>query len=203
MSELVDFAIYCRISTANQNIETQLREAQEYCRRNGVVNYKTYADVGVSGMKDTRPQLDSMLRDLRAGQIRCILIYKLDRLGRSLPHLLDLLGEFRNQKVRLISIADGLDTQTDNPMSRAFWKLLGVFAELEREIIRERIMSGLERVKNSGKKLGRPAGSKDKGQRSRSGYHLRYAGRSKEQRRLGKRMTVAVSQGESNDPVAI
>jgi len=74
-------------------------------------------------------------------------------------------------------------------MSRAFWRLLGVFAELESEIIRERVMSGLERAKASGKKLGRPAGSKDKGNRAVSGYHLRYAGRSKDLRRLGRRAT--------------
>jgi len=106
-----------------------------------------------------------------------------------LTNLLDLLAEFRNRKVRLISISDGLDSETDNPMSRAFWRLLGVFAELESEIIRERVMSGLERAKASGKKLGRPAGSKDKGNRAVSGYHLRYAGRSKDLRRLGRRAT--------------
>lgn len=193
-------AIYGRISTQSQNIDTQLREARDYCQRNGIVEYKTYADIGISGVKNTRPQLDEMMRDVRAGKIRSIVIYKLDRLGRSLPHLLDLLGEFRNRNVRLVSIADGLDSQTDNPMSRAFWRLLGVFAELEREIIRERVISGLAHAKASGKKLGRPKGSKDKGRRAVSGYHLRYAGRSKDQRKLGQRMKVAVPEGELHDP---
>lgn len=198
MTELTNVAVYGRVSTQGQNIETQLREAQEYCNRNGVTDYKSYADVGVSGAKDTRPQLDSMMRDVRAGKIRSIVIYKLDRLGRSLPHLLDLLGEFRNRKVRLISIADGLDTQTDNPMSRAFWKLLGVFAELEREIIRERVMSGLAHAKAKGKKLGRPRGAKDRGKRSVSGYHLRYAGCTKEQRKLGKRTAITAAEGHDD-----
>ena len=189
-------AIYGRISTQSQNIETQLREAREYCKRNGVLQYKEYADIGISGTTASRPQLDMMLTDLRAGRIKTIIVYKLDRLCRSLTNLLDLLAEFRNRKVRLISISDGLDSQTDNPMSRAFWKLLGVFAELEREIIRERVMSGLERAKASGKKLGRPAGARDKGQRSRSGYFLRYCGRSKSERKLGPRMASVTPEGE-------
>ncbi len=195
-----DVALYGRVSTQGQNIETQLREAREYCHRNGIVEYKTYADVA-SGTTASRPQLDAMLTDLRAGKIKTIVIYKLDRLGRSLMHLLDLLGEFRNRKIRLISISDGLDSENDNPMSRAFWRLLGVFAELEREIIRERVMSGLERAKAAGKRLGRPAGSKDKGQRSVSGYHLRYAGVRKGRRRIGKRIANVTQKGEdNNDP---
>lgn len=199
MIALNDVAVYGRISTVNQNIETQLRETQDYCQRNGIVEYKTYADVGISGTTASRPQLDALLSDLRAGKIRVIVIFRLDRLGRSLTNLLDLLAEFRNRKVRLISISDGLDTQTDNPMARAFWKLLGVFAELEREIIRERVISGLARAKSQGKKLGRPAGSKDKGQRSVSGYHLRYAGRTKDQRRLGPRMASVAPVGGQSD----
>lgn len=196
MIALNDLAIYGRISTGGQNIDTQLREARDYCSRNGVEHYKVYADIGISGSSASRPQLDAMLTDLRAGRIKTIVVYKLDRLGRSLTNLLDLLAEFRNRKVRLISVADGLDSQTDNPMSRAFWRLLGVFAELEREIIRERVMSGLERAKAQGKKLGRPAGSKDKGQRSRSGYFLRYCGRSKNERKIGPRMTSVTQQGD-------
>jgi len=182
-----DVALYGRVSTSNQQIETQLREAREYCQRNGIVEYKTYADVGVSGGTASRPQLDAMLTDLRAGRIKTIIVYKLDRLGRSLMHLLDLLREFRNRNVRLISISDGLDTANDNPMNRAFFRLLAVFGELEKEIIRERVMSGLAHARECGKKLGRPKGSKDKGQRSVSGYHLRYAGRSKTQRKIGPR----------------
>ncbi len=187
MIALNDVALYGRVSTQGQNIDTQLRELKEYCNRSGIAQYKVYADVGISGTTASRPELDKMLADLRAGRVKTILVYKLDRLGRSLTNLLDLLAEFRNRKVRLISISDGLDTQTDNPMARAFWKLLGVFAELEREIIRERVISGLERARSLGKRLGRPAGSKDRGQRSVSGYLLRYAGSTKKQRKLGKR----------------
>jgi DNA invertase Pin-like site-specific DNA recombinase len=195
-----DVALYGRVSTQGQNIETQLREAREYCVRNGVLQYKEYADVGISGAVASRPLLDSMLTDLRAGRIKTIIVYKLDRLGRSLKNLLDLLAEFKNRNIRLISIADGLDTANNNAMNRAFWQMLAVFAELERSVIVDRIMSGLERAKSQGKKLGRPAGSKDKGQRSRSGYFLRYSGRSKNARRLGKRIVNATQTGVPNDP---
>ena len=182
-----EVALYGRVSTQSQQIETQLRECREYCRRNGVTFYKTYADVGLSGTTASRPQLDEMLTDLRAGKIKTIIIYKLDRLGRSVSNLCNLLAEFRNRNVRLISISDGLDSQTDNPMSRAFWQLLAVFSQLEKEIIVERVRSGLERAKAQGKKLGRPAGSKDRNKRSVSGYLLRYSGLNKRQRRLGPR----------------
>ena len=195
MIALNDVALYSRVSTQGQNIETQLRELREYCARSNIGQYKIHADVA-SGATSSRPQLDAMLTDLRAGRIKTIIVYKLDRLGRSLTNLLDLLAEFRNRKIRLISISDGLDSENDNPMSRAFWRLLGVFAELEREIIRERVMSGLERAKPNGKRLGRPAGSKDKGKRSVSGYHLRYAYVDRDKRKTGKRAVSATQEGE-------
>jgi DNA invertase Pin-like site-specific DNA recombinase len=176
--------IYARVSTQMQNVSTQLVPLREFAARNGFEVFNEYVDEGVSGTKDSRPRLDSMLKDMREGEIEAVVIYKLDRLGRSLKHLIDLIGEFKNKKVRLISISDNLDTVNDNPMSRAFWQLLGVFAEFERELIRERVKAGLERAKSEGKTLGRKKGSKDKRKRSVSGYHLRYAGTSKEERKF-------------------
>jgi len=180
-------AVYCRVSTLTQNVNTQLLPLREYATRNGLEIFKEYSDKGVSGSRDSRPQLDLMLDEMRAGNFGMILIYKLDRLGRSLKHLIDLIGEFRNRKVRLISVSDNLDTANDNPMSRAFWHLLSVFAEFERELICERVKAGLERAKAEGKILGRKKGGHDKRPRSRSGYRLRYAGKTKEQRKLGPR----------------
>lgn len=181
-------AAYARVSTLEQSLDTQVVCVREYCQRNSDLTIvKEYGDLGVSGNKDSRPQLDMMLKDMRAGLFEGIIVYKLDRLGRSLKHLIDLLSEFRNRKVRLTSVSDGLDTANDTPMSRAFWQLLGVFAELEREMIRERVLSGLARAKSEGRKLGRPKDAADKRKRSVSGYLLRYAGSTPEQRRLGKR----------------
>lgn len=180
--------IYLRISTKEQNVETQRQVVIQYCKRNEFEIQKEYTDVGVSGIKDTRPELDALLQDMRHGKFRVVVVYKLDRLGRSLRHLIDVLAEFKNKGVRLISINDNLDTFNDSPMNKAFWQLLGVFSELEREIIVERVKAGLARVKREGKQLGRPKGSKDRRQRSISGYLMRYRGKSKEERKLGSRL---------------
>jgi len=180
-------SIYSRVSTKDQNVETQLLQLKDYCGKNSFEVYKEYNDIGVSGSKNSRPQLDQMLKDIRQGMFDIVIIYKLDRLGRSLKHLLDMLSEFRNKKIRLISVSDNIDTKDDNPMSRAFWQMLGVFAEFERELIRERVLAGLARAKKEGKRLGRPKGVKDKKKRSVSGYHLRYVNSTPDQRKLGSR----------------
>jgi DNA invertase Pin-like site-specific DNA recombinase len=186
--------IYLRTSTIQQNIETQRLQVIKFCADNHFKIIRTFIDAGESGVKDSRPQLNDMLSALRSNECKTLVIPKIDRLARSLKHLLDLLSEFRNRKVRLVSIGYGIDTaKSDDPFMRAFWQLLGIFAELEREISRARVISGLERVKSEGRQLGRPKGSKDKGQRSRSGYLQRYAGKDKEKRKLGKR-----NKGASN-----
>ncbi len=183
-------AIYGRVSTMSQNIESQLLPLREYCQRNGLKVFREYLEQGVSGAKSSRPELTLMMDDIRDGKVDIVLIFKLDRLGRSLSHLLDLLGEFRNRKIRLISVSDSLDTTNDNPMSRAFWQLLGVFSEFERALIRERVIVGLVRAKKEGRRLGRPKGVKDSRRRSVSGYVRRYAGTTKEQRKIGPRRRV-------------
>ncbi|MCX5698180.1 MAG: recombinase family protein [Candidatus Omnitrophica bacterium] len=181
-------AIYGRVSTNKQVAETQLLPPRDFCREHKIKVFKEYVDVGVSGAKESRPQLNRLLDDMRIKKFEVIVIYRLDRIARSLSHLLNLFQEFRNRKVRLISLADNIDTfKADDPVSKAFWQLLGVFSELEKEIIRGRVISGLERAKRAGVKLGRRLGSKDKRPRATSGYKLRYAGIKKKNRQLGKR----------------
>lgn len=184
-------AIYARVSTKEQNLEMQLNPIKDYCSRNGLEVVAEYLEEGISGAKATRPQLDRMLQDMRDRKFDGIVVYKLDRLGRSLKHLLDLLSEFKNKGIRLVSVVDGIDTTNDSPMNKAFWQMLGVFAELEREIIVARVNDGIacrkKQIKEKGafiaksgmerKKLGRPKGSKDKKYRRLSGYRLRYAGK--------------------------
>lgn len=143
-------ALYARVSTSMQNVSTQLLPLREYAKRNEFEIFREYVAAGVSGVKSSRPQLDLMLKDMREGNFAVIVIFKLDRLGRSLSHLLDLIGEFKNKKVRLISVSDNLDTLNNNAMSTAFWQLLGVFAEFERELICERVRAGLERARLEG-----------------------------------------------------
>lgn len=165
-------AIYLRVSTADQTTLNQEIELREYCERNNYEIYKIYKDEGVSGAKTSRPQLDLMLIDMRNKLFEAIIVWKFDRLGRSTSHLLQVLEELKNKNVRLIATSQSIDT--DTPMGKFFFTILSGFAEMEREMIKERIKLGLERRKKEGKLLGRPIGSKDKKYRKKSGYLLRY-----------------------------
>ncbi len=165
-------AIYLRISTTDQTTLNQELELKSYCERNNYGIYKIYKDEGISGIKTSRPQLDLMLQDMRNKLFDAIIVWKFDRLGRSTSHLLQVLEELKNKNVRLIATSQSIDT--DTPMGKFFFTILSGFAEMEREIIKERIKLGLERRKKEGKALGRPVGAKDKKYRKKSGYLLRY-----------------------------
>lgn len=166
-------AIYCRVSTMDQNIETQLMPLKDYCQRMKHDIFNIYLDIGVSGTKDSRPQFDKLLQNMREGKFAGILTYKLDRVGRSLKHLLDLFGEFKNRHIHFISYSQNIDTAT--PEGKMFLQMLMVLAEFERELLVNRINDGLIRARKEGKRLGRPYGAKDSKRRRRSGYLLRYA----------------------------
>ena len=169
--------IYVRVSTKDQTTLNQELELEKYCERSEYEIYKIYKDEGVSGTKTSREGLDLMLQDMRKKYFDAIVVWKLDRLGRSVQHLLQLLQEFQNKNVRLIITETNIDTST--PQGKFFFTIIGAFAELEREIIRDRIYAGLDRAKKQGKSLGRPKGSKDKKRRRKSGYWLRWSGKSK------------------------
>ncbi len=165
-------ALYLRVSTSEQTTLNQELELKRYCENNNLEIYKIYNDEGVSGSKTSRPQLDQMLKDMRNKEFGIIIVYKFDRLGRSTSHLLQVLEELKNKNVRLIATSQNIDTST--AMGKFFFTILSGFAEMEREMIRERIKLGLERRKKQGKVMGRPTGSKDKKKRRKSGYYLRY-----------------------------
>lgn len=166
-------ALYLRVSTAEQTTLNQELELQKYCENNNLDIYKIYKDEGVSGSKTTRPQLDLMLQDMRNKLFDCVVCWKLDRLGRSVQHLLELLAEFQNKNIRLICTDMNIDTAT--AQGKFFFTIVGAFAELEREMITERIKLGLARRKKQGKPLGRQKGSKDKSKRKRLGYFKRWS----------------------------
>ena len=166
-------AIYLRVSTADQTTLNQEIELKEYCGRNNYEIYKIYKDEGVSGVKTSRPQLDLMLQDMRNKYFDAVIVWKFDRLGRSTSHLLQVLEELKNKNVRLIATSQSIDT--DTPMGKFFFTILSGFAEMEREIIIERIKLGLDRRRKEGKVMGRPKGSKDKKYRNKKGYYLRWA----------------------------
>ncbi len=165
-------ALYLRVSTAEQTTLNQEIELKRYCKNNDITIYKIYKDEGISGSKTSRPQLDLMLQDMRKKLFDSIICWKFDRLGRSTAHLLQVLEELRNKNIRLIATSQNIDTST--PMGKFFFTILSGFAEMEREMIRERIKLGLARAKKQGKTLGRHKGSKDKKRRRTSGYVNRW-----------------------------
>jgi DNA invertase Pin-like site-specific DNA recombinase len=135
-------AIYLRVSTDRQTTDSQAVELREYCLRRGWTNVIDYTDTA-SAAKFTRAGLDALMRDIRRGRIDAVVAYKLDRLGRSLPHLAQLIGEMTAHRVALIIPAQGIDTSASNPASQLQLNILMAVAEFERDIIRERVNSGL------------------------------------------------------------
>jgi DNA invertase Pin-like site-specific DNA recombinase len=170
---MIKIAIYVRVSTIDQKNENQLVKLRDYCRNNNFKIVKEYVENGISGTKTSRPELDKMLQAMRKREFDAIVVWKFDRLGRSTIHLLQVLEEMQKLGVGLIATSQNIDTST--PHGKLFFTMLSGFAEFEREVIRERIMLGLERTKKQGTKLGRPFGAIDKKRRVKSGYFLRWA----------------------------
>ncbi len=166
-------AIYCRVSTKDkQDITTQETYLKDYAKREGLTIYYIYNDVGESGSKDSRPEFDKMLTAMRAKEFKGILVYKLDRIGRSLSHLVKLFEEFKKRDIDFISATQSINTTT--PEGRMFLHILMTLSQYERELTIDRIRAGLDRAKKEGKKLGRRKGSKDKKKRKKGGYYKRY-----------------------------
>jgi DNA invertase Pin-like site-specific DNA recombinase len=164
-------AIYARVSTQEQTVEQQVRACVKYCEVQGWT-YDIYADEGVSGAKTSRPEFNKMMSGIRADTYQAIVIWKLDRLGRSTIHLLQLLEEFRNRNITIAITTGNIDTS--RPEGRLFFTIIAGFAELEREYIKQRINASIETKKLKGIPMGRKPGSKDKKPRSKMGYIARY-----------------------------
>lgn len=149
-------AIYLRVSTDSQTVENQRRELYAVAQRLEWTIVAELADEGISGAKgrDRRPGFDNLMRMVTRREIDLIACWSVDRLGRSLQHLVGFLGEINERGVDLYLHTQGLDTST--PAGRAMFSMLSVFAEFERSILRERIMAGLARSRAEGKRSGRP-----------------------------------------------
>jgi DNA invertase Pin-like site-specific DNA recombinase len=148
-------ALYLRVSTSEQNTRNQRRELKAAAERHGWELVGAFEDAGISGAKgrDERPGLDALLKAVTRREFDMVAAWSVDRLGRSLTDLLDVLGELHAAGVGLYLHQQGLDTTT--PSGRAMFQMMGVFAEFERAIIRERVMAGLARAREEGTKLGR------------------------------------------------
>jgi DNA invertase Pin-like site-specific DNA recombinase len=144
-------AIYARVSTDDQNADKQESLCREYCQRVKYEIYAVYKDVGISGVKQSRPAFDQLLDDMRHYKFNCVMVTKLDRMGRSLQHILSLFDEFTRKGVHFIAITQNIDTSSS--IGTFQMQVLGAFAEFERNIISERTKEGL-RYKQSDKVRG-------------------------------------------------
>lgn len=148
-------AIYARVSTHNgQNPEMQLNEVRAYCERRGWQVAGEYVDTGISGSKEHRPALDRLLSDCRKRRVDAVVVYRYDRFARSVRQLVNALEEFRSLGIDFVSLHEGVDTSTPN--GRLVFDIFASIAEFERELIRDRVRSGLAAARARGKQLGRP-----------------------------------------------
>ena len=148
-------AIYARVSTHNgQNPEMQLNEVRAYCKCRQWEVSDEYVDRGISGSKEHRPALDRLLSDCRRRRVDAVVVYRYDRFARSVRQLVNALEEFRSLGIDFVSLHEGVDTSTPN--GRLVFGIFASIAEFERELIRDRVRSGLAAARAKGKKLGRP-----------------------------------------------
>ncbi len=156
MSSTKRVALYARVSTKNngQNPETQLLALRDYSKARKLEVFSEYVDIGISGSKDSRPALNRLMADARKRRFDAVLVARFDRFARSTRHLVLALEEFDALGVDFISLSESIDTST--PMGKMTFTVIVAVAELERSLIRERVVMGLQRARAQGKKLGRP-----------------------------------------------
>ena len=149
-------AIYARVSTTNsgQDPMMQTRELREYCVRRGWQVVNDYVDVGISGAKEKRPQLDQLMADAHRRKFDVVCVWKFDRFARSVSHLIRALETFKALGIEFVSLSEQIDTST--PIGKMIFTVLGAVAELERSLIAERLKAGLRNARAKGKHLGRP-----------------------------------------------
>ena len=148
-------ALYYRVSTADQTLDPQRIELQEHCARRGWEISHEFCDKE-SGAKFTRTGLDQLMAAVRKGRIDIVVCTKLDRLGRSFPHLAQLIFELDNNRVSLVCTSQAIDTCTENPAGRLTMHILISMADFERSLIKERTLAGLKAARARGTRLGRP-----------------------------------------------
>src|ERR1700693_5056658 len=146
--------IYARVSTKDQSCELQVRDLRTYCTARGFDLVREYVDVGQSGAKDSRPELNKLMDDARKRQFDAIVVWRFDRFVRSTKHLLSALEEFRCLVIQFISYQENIDTRS--ALGQALFTIVSAVAQLERDLIRERGTAGIRNARANGKKLGRP-----------------------------------------------
>ncbi len=145
-------AIYCRVSTGDQHLETQLLDLRELAKQRGLEIVREYSDV-ISGAKSKRPGLDQLMCDARRHRFDVVLVAAFDRIARSVRHFLEVLDELNHIGIQFISLRENIDT--GGPLGRAMLTIIGAIAELERSLIAERVKAGMRRAKLEGRRIGR------------------------------------------------
>ena len=153
--------LYCRVSTTHQTSENQLRELRVVAERMGYEIVSEFIDNGISGAKSRkdRPALDEMMKLATQRKFEMVMCWSIDRLGRSLQHLVEILNELQAMKIDLFFMQQGMDTTT--PSGRMIFSVFGAIGEFERNLIRERVIAGQQRAKASGIHIGRPTKMND------------------------------------------
>lgn len=154
-------AIYVRVSSADQRVESQLYDLRKLAAQRGFEVGREYCDRGISGSKARRPGLDAMLADARRGEFSVVLVAAFDRIARSTKNFLEIVDELNELGIEFISAREAIDTS--GPMGRMFITLVGSIAELERSLIVERIKAGMRRALMEGQRLGRAPLNVDRG----------------------------------------
>ena len=152
-------AVYARVSTRDQSTESQLLDLRRYAKQRNWDIYREYCDHGISGTKDSRPALNTLIEDAKKKRFDLVLVWRFDRFARSTKHLILALEEFRHLGIGFVSYQENIDTTS--PLGRAIFTIISAVAQLERDIIRERVKAGLRRARQNGKRLGRPRTSID------------------------------------------
>jgi DNA invertase Pin-like site-specific DNA recombinase len=148
-------ALYARVSTDGQTTDNQIRELRQVAEHNGWEIVNEYVDQGISGAKgrEQRPAFDALWKGATRREFDVVMVWAVDRLGRSLSHLVNFLSEIHAKKVDLFIYQQGVDTTT--PAGKALFGMMGVFAEFERSMIQERVRAGITRVRAKGQRWGR------------------------------------------------
>jgi DNA invertase Pin-like site-specific DNA recombinase len=155
-NSLTRVAIYGRVSTTNhgQDVQVQTRDLEQFAQVRGWCLVDSYLDIGISGAKDKRPELDRLMADAHRRKFDVVIVWKFDRFARSVSHLLRALENFNALGIAFVSLSEQMDTTT--PAGRMVFTVLGAVAELERSLIVERVRAGLRNARAKGKTLGRP-----------------------------------------------
>ena len=147
-------ALYCRVSTNDQKTDMQLTDLRKFSSDRNLIIYNEYVDNGISGSIKKRPALDRLMSDAKKKKFDIILVWRFDRFARSSRHLVEALYTFRHLDIQFISYNENIDT--GSPLGEAMFTIISAMAQLERDIIKERVKAGLKNARNKGKTLGRP-----------------------------------------------